>query len=101
MKIKAKLKKGEVGVKVMVKHENSTYSQAEKKTGSRDNANFITHISAKVNGETVYDASTSQFLAKNTIFDFKFKGIGQEGDKVEVTWVDRKGNTKTKKAKIK
>jgi len=102
MKIKAISKKGVVTVKAMVKHEMSTYNMAEKKTGDRDNANFVEHISATVNGITVFDMSTSQFLSKNPIFKFKFKAEEfKKGDKIAMTWVDRKGKTKTKKTKIK
>lgn len=102
MRVKAKLKKGVVNVKAMAKHEMTTYNQAEKKTGNRDDANFITHISAKLasNGETVFDMSTSQFLSKNPIIKFKFKGA-EKGDKVLMTWIDRKGKTGKGKAKIK
>jgi len=100
MKIKAKLKGDIVKVKALAKHEMSTYNQAEKKTGDRNNANFITHISATVNGKVIFDASTSQFLSKNPIFKFQFKG-GAKGDKIEMTWVDKKGNTKTDSSKIK
>ena len=77
-----------------------TYDMAEKKTGSRDNANFITHVSGTVNGKTVFDMSSSQFLSKNPIFKFSFKGIGAAGDKLEMTWVDLKGNTVTSDTKI-
>ena len=101
MRIKAKLKNGIVSVKAMAKHDMWTYDIAKKKTGSRDNANFITHLTATVDGKTVLDASTSQFLSKNPIFKFKFKGIGKKGDKIIMTWVDLKGNTKTSKGKIK
>ncbi len=102
MKIKAKLKKGVVSVKVMAKHDMWTYDIAKKKTGSRDNANFITHISGSVNDKVVFDASTSQFLSKNPIFKFKFKANGfKKGDKLVMTWVDLKGKTKTGKGKIK
>jgi len=100
MKIKAKLKKGVVKVKAMAKHDMTTYNQMEKKTGNREDANFITHISGTVNGETVFDMSTSQFLSKNPIFKFEFKGIGAKGDKLVMTWIDRKGNTVTGKGKI-
>ena len=101
MKVKAKLKNGIVSVKAMAKHDMVTYNQAEKKTGNKDDANFITHITATVNGETVFDVSTSQFLSKNPIFKFQFKGIGAKGDKVLMTWTDRKGNTGKGKGKIK
>jgi len=101
IKVKAKLKGGVVKVKALVKHEMMTYNMAEKKTGSRDNANFITHVSATVNGETVLDMSTSQFLSKNPIFKFQFKGIGAKGDKVEMLATDLKGKTYKGKGKIK
>ena len=101
IKVKGKLKGGVVKVKAMVKHPMMTYNMAEKKTGSRDNANFITHLSATVNGETVFDMSTSQFLSKNPIFKFEFKGIGAKGDKIKMVAVDLKGKTYKGKGKIK
>jgi len=101
IKAKAKLKGGVVKVKAMVKHEMMTYNMAEKKTGSRDNANFITHLNATINGETVLDMSTSQFLSKNPIFKFQCKGIGAKGDKVLLVATDLKGKTYKGKAKIK
>ncbi len=97
MKIKAKLKGDVVQVKVMAKHDMLTYDQAKKKGVD---ANFITHISAKANGKVVYDASTSQFWSKNPQFKFAFKGAAK-GDKIEITWVDLKGNTVTEAKKIK
>ena len=101
MKVKAKLKKGIVSVKAMAKHAMMTYNQAEKKTGNKDDANFITRILATCNGETVLDMSTSQFLSKNPIFKFKFQGEFKKGDKLLMTWTDRKGNTGEGKGKIK
>ena len=102
MKIKAKLKKGVIKVKAMAKHQMWTYDIAEKKTGNRNDANFITHLSATINGKTVFDMSTSQFLSKNPIFKFQLKGDEfKKGDKLIMTWVDLKGNTKTSKSKIK
>ena len=100
MKVKAKLKNGIVNVKCQAQHEMMPYDAAQKKTGDRENANFITRITATVNGKTVFEVSTSQFLSKNPILKFKFKGASV-GDKVEMTWIDRKGHTKTKSTKIK
>jgi len=100
IKVKAKLKGDVIKVKAMAKHEMSTFNMMEKKTGNREDANFITHISATVNGETVFDMSTSQFLSKNPIFKYQFKGFNK-GDKVEMVAVDRKGNTLKGKGKIK
>jgi sulfur-oxidizing protein SoxZ len=101
IKVKAKLKNGVVKVKCMVKHPMMTYNAAEKKTGDRNNANFVTHIAATVNGETVMDMSTSQFLSKNPIFKFEFKGIGKKGDKVQLLATDLKGKSYKGKGKIK
>ena len=101
MKVKAKLKNGVVKVKAMAKHEMSTYNQMEKKTGDRENANFITYMTAKIGEEVVFEASTSQFLSKNPIFKFQFKGIGAKGDKLVMSWTDRKGKTGSGKGKIK
>ena len=97
MKIKAKLKGDVVNVKVMAKHDMLTYDQAKAK-GTE--ANFITHISATVNGKVVYDVSTSQFWSKNPQFDFSFKGAAK-GDKIDITWVDLKGKTVTESKEIK
>ena len=102
MKVKAKLKNGVIKVKAMAKHEMSTFNMMEKKTGDRENANFITHITGTINGETVLDLSTSQFLSKNPIFKFQLKGeTFKKGDKLLISWVDRKGKTGKGKGKIK
>jgi sulfur-oxidizing protein SoxZ len=93
MKIKAKLKNDVVSAQVMAKHEMLTYDAAEKK-GDRSKANYITHMQGTVNGKLVFEMSTSQFLSKNPIIKFKFKGAAK-GDKLVMTWVDLKGNTKT------
>jgi len=107
MKIKAKMKGDIVKVKVLAKHDMTTYDQAANKKdsndviiGNREDANFITRITASVNGKLVYEVSTSQFLSKNPIFKFQFRGA-VKGDRLEVTWVDRKGNTETDSSKIK
>jgi len=97
MKIKAKEKNGIVKAKVMVKHEMLTYNMAKKKGKE---ANFITYITGKVGDKTVFEASTSQFLSKNPLFKFKFKGA-KKGDELTMTWVDLKGNSVTESKKIK
>ncbi len=97
MKIKAKEKNGVVGVKVLIKHDMLTYDQAKKKGVD---ANFITHITAKVGDKIVYDASTSQFLSKNPMLKFKFKGA-KKGDELTISWVDLSGKSVTESKKIK
>jgi len=99
VKIKAKLKGDKVQVKCMFKHPMLTYDQAKKKGVD---ANFITHVNAKVNDKVVLDASTSQFLSKNPIVKFSFKADGvKKGDKLEMSYVDLKGNSVSAKKAIK
>jgi len=96
-RIKAKEKKGITTVKVLAKHPMMSYDEAKKKGKE---ANFITSMVAKVGGEVVFEASTSQFLSKNPFIQFKFKGENK-GKELEFTWTDLKGNTRTDKKKIK
>jgi sulfur-oxidizing protein SoxZ len=95
-RIKAKSKKGIVTAKVLANHVMMSYDEAKKKKTS---ANFITRMVATVNGKTVYEASTSQFLSKNPFIQFKF--AGEKGSILEFTWTDLSGKTKTDKKKIK
>jgi sulfur-oxidizing protein SoxZ len=97
MKIKAKVSGDIVKAKVMAKHEMLTYNAAKKKGKE---ANFITYITGKVGDKIVFEASTSQFLSKNPLFKFKFKGA-KKGDELTMTWTDLKGNTVTESKKIK
>ena len=99
MKIKAKVKNDELDVKVQAKHINITYNAAKKKGVE---ANFITHISAKVGDRVVFDASTSQFISKDPIYKFVAKANGiKAGDTIDITWTDLSGETVTESKEIK
>ena len=101
MKVKAKLKKGNVSVKVLAKSPMAGKEEAEKKKIAVE---FITHMTATVNGKTVWEASTGPFLSKNPYMQFVFnaeKAGAKKGDKVEVNWVDNTGKTKKGGKKIK
>ena len=90
MKVKARLKNNICFVKLLIKHDMVSFEQAARK-GVK--ANFITSIVAKVGGKIVYEQLSSQFLAKNPIFKFKF--FAKEGEAVEISWVDLLGNSDT------
>jgi sulfur-oxidizing protein SoxZ len=119
--IKLKIKDGVATAKMAISHPMTTYAQAESKTGNRDDANFITHITGKVGEEVVLDISTSQFFSKNPIFMFQFKcdsfKIGRKlsgreldngverkesevGDLLTVIATDRKGNVYEKSEEL-
>jgi len=61
MKIKAKLKKELVSVKILVKSPMAGKEEAAKK---KIKVEFITHMTAKVNGKIVCEASTGPYLSK-------------------------------------
>jgi len=96
-RIKAKEKKGITTAKVMANHAMMSYDEAKKK---KKEANFITSMKATVDGEIVYEVSTSQFLSKNPFVQFKFKG-SNKGKQLVFTWTDLSGATRTDKKKIK
>ncbi|MEA2051023.1 MAG: thiosulfate oxidation carrier complex protein SoxZ [Campylobacterota bacterium] len=119
--VKVKIKNGVATAKMVFSHPMMTYNQAKAKTGDREDANFITHITGKVGTETVLDISTSQFFSKNPIFKFQFKcdtfNIGKKlsarekfngairseadkGDLLTITASDRKGNTYEKSVEL-
>ena len=100
-RIKAKLKKGVVTVKALANHPMLSHQEAER---AKKEANWITYVVGKVNGNIVYEVSTSQFLSKNPYMKFKFNAEAagaKKGDKIEITWVDVKGDTNTSTGKIK
>ena len=96
-RIKAKEKRGVTTAKVMANHAMMSYDEAAKKNKK---ANFITRMVATVDGETVYETSTSQFLSKNPFVKFKFKGENK-GKELVFTWTDLSGASRTDKKKIK
>ena len=96
MKIKAKEENGVVKVKVQITHEMMTYNAAKKKGIE---ANFITSIVVKVEDKKVFELSSSQFLSKNPILKFKFKG--KKGDELSINWVDLSGKNVIASKKIK
>jgi sulfur-oxidizing protein SoxZ len=97
MRIKAKSKKGTTSVKAMIKHEQLSYQEAER---AKKDPNWITHLTASVNGEVVYEMSGSQFISKDPYLKFDFEGE-YKGKKLEISAKDLKGGSKTSSKKIK
>ena len=96
MKIKAKELDGIVKTKVSITHDMITYKQAKKK--SRE-ANFIIHITALAAKRVVYNLYTSQFLSKNPLLKFSFKG--KKGEKLTIIYQELKGKIFYASKKIK
>jgi sulfur-oxidizing protein SoxZ len=60
---------------------------------------FIQNVSVTHNGKTVLSAQWGTSISKNPFLHFRFKG-GKPGEKVTITWVDNKGETRTDEAAI-
>src|SRR5436190_5433095 len=93
MKIRANVIGDSTEVKVLMNHEMET-GQRKDASGSVIPSWFIQTVSATHNGKTVLSAQWGPAVAKNPFLAFKFKG-GAKGDKVQITWVDNRGDTRT------
>ena len=76
-----------------------SYDKAEKLTGYRKNADFITNIIAKVGNETVYSLSTNPYLRTNPVVKFNYIYEGRS-DNIEIIAYDNKGKKFTSSTKI-
>lgn len=98
MKIRAAVKAGVTEVKIMMQHEMETGLRKDGE-GKLVPAWFITEVKAQYKGRTVLEANFGQSISKNPYLVFRFKG-GAAGDKVVISWIDNKGDTRTDEAAI-
>ena len=85
MKIRATLSGGYTDVRVLMTHPMTTAQSGQP-------LHFIQNITVKHNGKTVIQSEISQAVSRNPVFSFRLKG-GANGDKIEVGWLDNKGET--------
>jgi len=98
MKIRATLVGDSTEVKVLMNHEMET-GQRKDAQGKTIPAWHIQSVIATHNGKTVLSAQWGPAVSKNPFLSFKFKG-GAKGEKVQITWVDTKGDKRTDEATI-
>jgi sulfur-oxidizing protein SoxZ len=84
--MRATLGSGYTEVRVLMTHPMLTEQQ------TKGSPHFIQNLTLKVNGTTVVDGQISQAVSRNPVFSFRLKG-GAKGDKIEVSWLDNKGQT--------
>jgi sulfur-oxidizing protein SoxZ len=85
MKMRATLAGGNTEVRVLMTHPMTTAQSGQP-------LHFIQNITVKLNGKAVIEAEVSQAVSRNPVFSFRLKG-GAKGDKVEVAWLDNKGES--------
>lgn len=91
MKMRATLGAGYTDVRVLMSHPMET-GQRKGPDGNVVPLHFIQNVTVKVNGKTVVEGQISQAVSRNPVFSFRVKG-GAKGDKIEVAWLDNKGET--------
>ena len=90
MKMRATLAGGSTAashteIRVLMTHPMTTAQ-------SNQPLHFIQNVVVKQNGKTVIEAEISQAVSRNPVFSFRLKG-GAKGDRIEVSWLDNKGDT--------
>ena len=98
MKIRANVVGDSTEVKVLMSHEMET-GQRKDAQGNVIPAWFIQNVAVAHNGKPVLSAQWGPAIAKNPFLAFKFKG-GAKGDKIQITWVDSRGEKRTDEALI-
>ena len=98
MKIRANVVGDSTEVKVLMSHEMET-GQRKDAQGNAIPAWFIQNVAVAHDGKPVLSAQWGPAIAKNPFLAFKFKG-GAKGDKIQITWVDSRGEKRTDEALI-
>src|SRR5690349_9512595 len=91
MKIRATVGPQFTEVRVLMVHPMET-GQRKDASGKLVPAHFIQEMSVKLNGKTVLEGQISQAVSRNPVFSFKLKGA-KAGDKLEIAWLDNRGET--------
>ena len=98
MRIRAQASGDKATVRVLMSHEMET-GQRKDASGKVVPAWFIQEVTAQLNGKTVMTAQWGPAVSKNPFMQFVVKGA-KAGDKISVTWVDNKGDTRSDEVQI-
>jgi sulfur-oxidizing protein SoxZ len=98
MKMRATLAGGNTDVRVLMTHPMET-GQRKDADGKLLPMHFIQNVVVKVNSKTVMEGQISQAVSRNPVFSFRLKG-GAKGDKIEISWLDNKGDANKTEAAV-
>lgn len=96
--MRATLASGYTDIRVLMTHPMETGLRKDP-DGKLVPTHFIQSLIVKVNGRTVVDGQLSQAVSRNPVFTFRVKG-GARGDKIEVSWLDNRGETNSTEAAV-
>ena len=89
MKIRATVIGDIADVRVLMVHPMET-GQRKDVSGNVVPTHFIQEVTVKVNGKLMLEGQISQAVSRNPVFSFRLKGV-KAGDKLEIAWLDSKG----------
>ena len=99
MRIRAKVKRGAADVRVLMAHEMET-GQRKNSKGEKIPAWYIKEVTASLNGKPALKAHWGPAISKNPYMAFSVPGA-KKGDKISITWVDNKGESRTDETVVK
>ncbi len=98
MKIRATMKGDITDVRVLMGHAMET-GQRKDGDGNLIPPHFIQTLTVAINGKVVVEGETGTAVSRNPVFGFKVKGA-KIGDKVTISWIDNKGDSRSDEATI-
>ena len=98
MKIRATVKGDIADVRVLMVHPMET-GQRKDTSGNIVPVHFIQEMQVLVNGKLALEGQISQAVSRNPVFSFKLKGV-KAGDKLEIAWLDNRGERSRAEAAI-
>lgn len=97
-RIRAQVAAGKATVRVLMSHDMET-GQRKDADGKIVPAWYIQHVTARHNDKLVLSAQWGPSVSKNPFMQFTIKSA-KAGDKVAVTWVDNRGDTRSDEAVV-
>lgn len=98
MRIRASSAGEKTTVKILMGHEMET-GQRKGTDGKPIPAWFIKTVTVSINGKPMVSAEWGPAVSKNPFLQLQLSGAAK-GDKVSVTWVDTRGETRTDEATV-
>ena len=99
IKAKAKQKGDAVQVKALMKHPMETGLRKDK-SGNIIPAHHITEVTVQMAGKTLMTANYGPAVSKNPYISFMVSGP-KKGDKLQLAWVDNKGENASTEVVVK
>jgi len=98
MKLRARKVGDATDVRVLMRHDMET-GQRKNDAGELIPAHYIQNVTVRHEARVVLAAQWGPAVSKNPYLGFRFRG-GAVGERVEVTWVDNEGDSRTDETEI-